>query len=308
MIIFLYGIDTYRSRQKLNAIVESYRNKYPKGLNFRIFDLEENSFQDVMDEASSISMFGDKKLFLFKNAFSNKEFQEPFLKNAKFFFDSKDICIFFEEGLPKKGKLFNFFLKNAKSQEFSPLQGLQLRNWIKGEFEKYKCEVDEKGLVKLVEFVGNDLWRFSNEIRKLASFNSKISEKEIDLLVNSKIESDIFKTIDAIALGDKKRTFSLIKAHLAKGDNPLYLLSMINFQFRNLLMIKDLIERGRPSYLISQITQLHPFVVKKSYSLADKFTLPELKKIYEKIFQADLDIKTGRIKPEVGLDLLIANL
>ena len=308
MIIFLYGEDTYRSRQKLNEIIESYQKKYPKGLNFRVFDLREESFQDIRDEARSVSMFRDKKLLLLKNAFSNKEFQESLLKDTKFFLDSEDIFILFEEGSKQKGKLFNFLLKNAKSQEFSPLQGLQLRNWIKKEFKKYKCEVGEKEMVKLAEFIGNDLWRFSNEIRKLASFSSKIKEEDIDLLVDSKIESDIFKTIDAIAIGDKKRALLLLKGHLAKGDNPLYILSMINFQFRNLLMIKDLIERGRPSYLISQITQLHPFVVKKSYSLANKFTLEELKKIYQKIFQVDLDVKTGKMKPEMSLDLFLAHL
>lgn len=308
MIIFLYGEDTYRSRQKLNEIVESYKKKYPKGLNFRIFDLEEENFLKMKDEARSVSMFGDKKLFLLKNAFNNKEFQESFLKDTKFFLDSKDIFIFFEEGKFKKEKLFNFLIKNAKSQEFNLLRGLQLKNWIRREFDKYDCLIGEKELMKLAEFIGNDLWRLSNEIRKLASFSSKIDEKDIDLLVNSEIESDIFKTIDAIAHGDKKRAILLLRAHLIKGDNPLYLLSMINFQFRNLLMIKDLIERGRSSYLISQITQLHPFVVRKSYSLANKFTFSELKKIYQKIFQVDLDIKTGKIKAEIGLDLFVAYL
>lgn len=308
MIIFLYGEDTFRSKQKLNEIVESYQKKYPKGLNFKIFDLKEKDSQEIRDEVRSVSMFRDKKLFLLKNAFSNKEFQESFLKDAKSFLSLKDIFVFLEEGASKRGKLFNFLLKNAKSQEFSPLQGIQLKNWIKGEFKKYKCEVGEKELVKLAEFIGNDLWRFSNEIRKLASFSSKISEKEIDLLIDSKIESDIFKTIDAIASKNRKLALTLIHKHLAKGDSPLYLLSMINFQFRNLLMVKDLIEEGRSFYSISQVTQLHPFVVKKSYSLADKFTFEELKKIYQRIFQVDFDIKTGKIKPEISLDLFLAYL
>ncbi|PIV65126.1 MAG: DNA polymerase III subunit delta, partial [Candidatus Nealsonbacteria bacterium CG01_land_8_20_14_3_00_12] len=50
------------------------------------------------------------------------------------------------------------------------------------------------------------------------------------------------------------------------------------------------------------------YIIKKSYSLAQKFTIQELKKIYQKIFQVDLDIKTGRVEPEVALDLLIAEI
>lgn len=83
---------------------------------------------------------------------------------------------------------------------------------------------------------------------------------------------------------------------------------MINFQFRNLLIVKDLIQKYRSPYIPSKVTNLHPYVIKKSCSLAQKFTIQELKKIYQKIFQVDLDIKTGRVEPEVALDLLIAEI
>jgi len=73
-------------------------------------------------------------------------------------------------------------------------------------------------------------------------------------------------------------------------------------------MIKDLVERRRPYYSILKTTRLHPFVVKKSYQQASKFTLPELKKIYQKIFQADLNIKTGRTGPEMALDLFLTEI
>jgi DNA polymerase III delta subunit len=36
--------------------------------------------------------------------------------------------------------------------------------------------------------------------------------------------------------------------------------------------------------------------------------MPELKKIYRKIFQIDSDIKTGKIEPETALDLLLAEI
>jgi DNA polymerase-3 subunit delta len=150
----------------------------------------------------------------------------------------------------------------------------------------------------------------NNEIKKLVSFKSKrrIEAEDVELLVKPKIEADIFKTIDAIAQKNKKQALFLIHKHLEKGDSPLYLLSMINFQFRNLLMIKDLIEKNRPYYAILKTTKLHPFVVKKSWQLANKFTFQELKKIYQKIFQADLSIKTGKIEPKITLELLLAEL
>jgi len=150
----------------------------------------------------------------------------------------------------------------------------------------------------------------SNEIKKLANYKNKekIENKDIELLVKPKIESDIFKTIDAIAVKNKKQALELIKKHLEKGDSPLYLLSMINFQFRNLLQVRDLIERQKSFYVFSKKTQLHPYVIKKSYSQAQKFKISELKKIYQKIFEVDLNIKTGKVEPETALDFLIAEI
>jgi DNA polymerase-3 subunit delta len=165
-------------------------------------------------------------------------------------------------------------------------------------------------LNKLAEFVGNDLWQMENEIKKLISFKGgKIIKKEdVEILVKSRIETDIFETIDSLALKNKRKALELIHKHLEKGDSPLYLLSMINFQFRNLLIIKDLIEKGRPYYTFQKITQLHPFVIKKSYSQSQRFSLQELKKIYQKIFQVDLNIKTGKLDPQTALDLFIAEI
>ena len=321
MIIFLYGPDTFRSRQKLNEIIEHYKKIHKSGLNLARIDMENNTFEDFKNQIETTSMFKEKKLIILENAFSNQNFIEKFLKYKKSFGDN--IILFFEEeAVDTKNLLFKFLEKNSKSQEFNFLKGDSLENWIKKEFQKYKIEIVPKAIQILVDFVGNDLWQLSNEIKKLATYSSgagipskarykggeKIEVKDIELLVKPKIETGIFKTIDAISERKKNKALALIHQHLEKGDSPQYLLSMINFQFRNLLEVKDMVERNRPYYIILKKSKLHPFIVKKSYQQAQKFTLQQLKKIYQRIFQVDLAIKTGKITPEVALDLLITEI
>jgi len=316
MIIFLYGPDTYRSRQKLNEIIEHYKKIHKSGLNFKILDLEEKeiSYQDFRDEFQQASMFKEKKLAILINIFLNQEFKENFLKNAKKFIDSKDLILLYEKNeVLSADPLFKFLKKEVKSQEFKPLERQKLKNWIKKEFGNYQMKIEPGVSEKLINFVGNDLWRLSNEIKKLVSYKSKcrnieISRKDVELLVKPEIETDIFATIDAIASKNKRQAFELLHQHLEKGDSPLYLLSMINFQFRNLLVIKNLIKKQKSYSSIIRISKLHPYIIKKSYFQARKFTFEELKKIYQKIFQTDFGIKTGRIDPQTALDLLIAEI
>lgn len=310
MIIFLYGQDTFRSSQKLNEIIEHYKKVHKSGLNLKSVDLSEGDFQEFRNDARTISMFQEKKLIVLRNTSQNKIFQEAFLENKKNYINSDDIFVFIEEEIPGNNKFFNFLKRNAKAQEFRILQGAQLKNWIKKEFNKYGAKTDNDSLDKLIEFVGNDLWRMENEIKKLVSFKKSglVETKDVENLISPKIETDIFETIDAISSRNKKVALELLHRHIENGDSPLYLLSMINFQFRNLLIIKDLVEKGRPYYIFQKITQLHPFVIRKSYDQARKFSLRELKKIYRKIFEVDFDIKTGKLDAQAALDLFLVSI
>ena len=314
MIIFLYGQDTYRSKRKLNELVEHYKKIRKAGLNLKYFDFKEDSFNLLKDEIQQVPIFKEKKLLILKNAFSNPEFGEKLLKNLRasesFFRKSDDIILFYEEGKVKKNALFNFLKKNAKSQEFNFLEGEKLKNWAIKEFKNYGAKIQPQALNKLIEFVGQELWQFSEEIKKLVNYKNGeiIREKDVEILVKQKIETDIFKTIETMASKNKKEALKLIHRHLEKGAHPLYLFSMINYQFRNLLMVKSLGQKYPSYYAILKASQLHPFVVKKAIEQSQKFELEELKKIYQKLFEIDLDIKRGRVEPETALDMLIAEI
>jgi DNA polymerase-3 subunit delta len=307
MIIFLYGPDTFRSRQKLKEIVEYYKKIHKSGLNLVFFDLKEKGFQDFLNFFESSSMFGEKKLAVLENASQNKEFQEKFLKKIKDFSDSKNFVLFYE-GEIQENDFFKKLKENSRWQNFRMLKGKSLEFWIKKEIKKFGAKIEKKALEKLIEFVGEDLWQMENEIKKLVSFKKEIGQREVELLVKPKIEIDIFKTIDAIAQRNKKRALELVRRHLEKGDSPNFVLAMMNFQFRNLLVIKELIEKGKSKNYILRETELHPFLVEKTLKLAKKFQFEELKKIYQRIFQTDFDIKTGKLTPEVGLEMLILGI
>lgn len=300
MIIFLYGQDTYRLKQKLKEITEHYKEVHRSGLNLIFFEGKNLSYQDFRDEFQQTPMFQEKKMVILKNVFSNQEFKDSFLEKGKSFADSKDIVVFAEEGeIPAKDPLFKFLVSSGKVQEFGLLVGAKLRNWAKSEIEKYKIGIRPEALELLVGFIGNDLWQLANEIKKLAAFkkDKTIESADINLLVRPQVETDIFKTVEALALKNKREALSLVHRHLDNGDSPLYLLSMITFQFRNLLLMKKM---GKLAG--------HPFFVRKTAALARSFTLDELTGIYKRIFETDLKIKTGQLDPQLALDLLITGI
>lgn len=310
MVIFLFGKDTYRARQKMKEIVGQYTKIHKSGLNLKYIDYKEKgSSFDLRDDIRQASMFKEKKLVVLRNPFADSEFKQELLEQLDKFAESEDIFLIYEEG-KINASLLKSLKKKAKCQEFELLTNAKLKEWVKKEFIKRKIKIELSALEELVKYVGNDLWRFSNEIDKLTSFKNQgeVEVKDVKLLVRATIETDIFSTIDAIAQKNKKQALKLLHQHLEKGDSAFYILSMIAYQFRNLLIIKELIEKHDSYDAILKKSGLHPFVVRKSYGQCQHFSLEELKKIYQKIFQVDLGSKIGKVRPEAALDLFIAEI
>jgi len=312
MIYFIYGEDSYRAKEKLGEIIDGYKKVHKSGLNLIYVDAKEKSFDDFYSNFKVSSMFAEKKLIILKNVFEDKKFQEDFLGSIKNLQDLKDIVVIFQEQTPdKRTKIFKALQKDAKCQEFEKLEYPALKKWVMQELEKTNTKIAPDALELLLNFVKSDLWRMANEIKKISDYKKDsglVKKEDIELLIRPDVESDIFKTIDALAAKDKKLALSLLHKHLENGDSPLYLLSMIIYQFRNLLIIKELQDAGKPYGTIIKTSGLHPFVAQKTCTLCGHFSMDKLKKIYQKIFQIDADIKVGKIEPELSLDLLIAEI
>jgi len=303
MFYLVYGKEAYLGNQKLKQLIEE--NKEKAQLRLFLDGFIKCSFEDLKNEFRHISMFDSKKVIAIRNGFSNESFMNDFLV----FFKKQEtdhVLIFFEEGEVDK-KVVSFFKKKGEAFKCDPLKGKDLTDFVKKELDKYGAKINTQALDLLIRSCGKDLWRLSTEIKKLATYNKEITTKEVDLLVQTPIEVEIFKTIDAIASKNKKKAFDLIYKHIEKGDSPFYLFTMIVYQFRNLLLVKEY-EAAGYNAAVKALKPMHPFVVKKSLWVTPKFTKKQLELIYTKIYKMDLALKLGKIKPEMALELLIADI
>ncbi|MBI4709306.1 MAG: DNA polymerase III subunit delta [Candidatus Portnoybacteria bacterium] len=315
MIIFLYGPDTFRSRQKLQEIVEGYQVKHKSGLNFRQFDWLPDIWAELGNMLGSISMFAEKKLIVIKEASlaakSDQQKLKELLEKKKTEKDEDIILVFFESKKPEKGELFDWLAKKSEmAQNFEYLSGVKLINWIKKEVENFGGKILPQAAEKLAGSVGSDLWQMHNEIEKLVAYKAEdpIGEKDIDILVKAKFDPNIFNTIDALASRNKTLVYKLLHQHLSQGESEIYILSMFVYQFRNLLQIKSLSEQGTQFGALAKKTGLHPFVIKKSWPQIRNFSLEILEKIYNRLLKLDIAIKRGKIEPKVALDLVVAEI
>ena len=212
-------------------------------------------------------------------------------------FNQNIIIVFWVEKPDKRLGLFKFLKSKAKVKEFSLLKGSQLKNWIKDYIKEQKGEIDNLAIDKLIEYVGKDLWRMSNEINKLLNYNRTIKNESIELLVKPEIDLNIFNMVDALGHKDKNKALKMFKQYLEKREDENYLLTMFIYQIRNLIKAKS---GGK--------LDMHPFVIQKSRQQANNFEWDDLKKIYYQLLTIDFDTKTGRADSKTALELWLAQL
>ena len=325
MIIFLFGKDTYRLHRKLNEIKEGYNKKVGQpNLNFEQFDALEIGFKEFWDRIFQGSIFTDRKLVYIKNLLAGNGFRKNFIKKIKEIAESKMVVVISEGGSTKEtNKDFAIIKKFSRCQEFKPLGKRARVIWAENEFKRNGIRADRFVLEKLIESVGDDMWRLSNEIEKLSCFlggqknesakAKTITLENIKLLIREKIDSDIFKTIDAVSKKEKSRALSLLKNHLDIGDNPSYLISMMAFQFRRMLMLKSEFSQKRSLgqsavYQLSRKFNVHPYAIWKTLEVSRNFSMEDLKRIYQKLFLAEKNIKTNSIEPATAIELFISEI
>jgi len=304
MIYFVYGNDTYRLRKTIDAMRAKYEES--SGMNSSVFDGDYN-LEKMQSDILSLPFLANKRLVTVKNILSAKGVDG---KKVIEILDKKpdsSIVLFIEEGEPDKRTVLYKRLVKEKSKELNLLQGSELTKWIMSETEKSGGQIETKEANMLAGYYGGDLWQLKNEIQKLVSYNKKITEESIEKMSVANINVKIFDLTDAITAKNKGKAFKVLGELLDSGENEMYILSMVQWQMRNLTLVyelKDLNERD-----IASKAKMNPYIVKKTLYVAKKIESPStIKSYYTLIIEAENDIKTGAKDPDVALELLVNKL
>ncbi|MFA6551064.1 MAG: DNA polymerase III subunit delta [Patescibacteria group bacterium] len=335
MIIFLYGADNFRSRQKLNALIEQFKKQRdPQGNNVVSIDGSKTNLDEINGKISSGSLLAEKRLLIISDLFSHKEetIFKPLLaflqklekdnnENSLIFYEARNLeSKKYGEKKPASSagkltvarkKLFEYLKTQKFSEQFNGLDNLKLQTWIKQYASKAGLRVNPQALSLLISATGSNLWLAHNELEKLINFTQKQGGAEITLadarqLIKGAAEENIFALTDALGNKNKALFFSLLENELEAGASLQQIMAMISRQFKIILQIKEQTIAGQAPAQIAAALKLHPFVVQKTMPQTRNFNMDYLKNILTQITELDYKIKTGQGDGLTGLTLLFA--
>ncbi|TSC90637.1 MAG: DNA polymerase III subunit delta, partial [Parcubacteria group bacterium Gr01-1014_2] len=283
--------------------------------NLHKFDLETDDQNEIRNAIKENSFFKQVKFIVVKNPFAKSDFLEKVIKESDLEKQKGSVLLLYQTGEQEKfsarsgsalggksSKLFALLTKIAQIKEFKPPTTQAMNKFAMNYLAKNELSIKKEILAKLVKETGPDLWRLKNELDKIAYFakteNKKsITEEDLAKLVNFKIDHNIFNIIDA-AFSNQGKALTLFEDYLSSGGDPLYLLSMIAYQLKNMLIVRELIDKKYQYVQILKKTKMHPYFFKKNYEVTQKYTLNDLKNIFQKVVNFEIGLKTGQVEAE----------
>ena len=307
MLYFIFGEDNFRSQKYLFEVRDFYKDKGASFFSCDFSDKLSASFDisALEDLFKSNTLFSGSKLVTIKNLFKNTniEFRKELLAvlKSRKIDEAKDIMvIFYEDNTVRSSSLRKWLEEKAKGvKEFPLLKKKGLERWIIEEEQKIGLKLTLEGRQLILISFPSDTGSIYYSLEKLALIKKGLISKElIEENLFLPLNSNIFSFLDNLVEGNTKRTFWFLETLMNQGIHPLYILKMIIFQFRNLLIIKSL--QAKPP-------SMHPFVFQKLHHLAKIISLEVLKSIFQRLLYYDGKIKRGNIDGQVALEMFLVD-
>ncbi len=169
------------------------------------------------------------------------------------------------------------------------------------------------------KFVSDNIEKFASSPHVFIFFEEEVGGEIFDLFKKNAEKVQEFKKsapaaekynpfpiCDAFAAKDKKRLWILFQKALHEGVPAEEIFWKIWWQTKNLLMIKNLSDRGAKN--IQKESGLHPFVAKKTVSALRNFAGGELAGCSARLVELYRDSRDGEEEMPAGLEKFFLNL
>lgn len=242
-VYFLMGEEPYFIDFLSDHFTNNVISEEEKSFNQIVLYGKDVSVNDIMSQARQYPFMGDKMLVVIKEAQELVRTIDQFAAYFKSVQPSTILVFCYKyKTLDKRKELYKTLSKSefAEIFESNKLKDYQVEGWIKTLISDEKLEIEPKAVAMLVEFLGNDLSKISNEIDKL-----KIVLKNDKLITADLVEENIgiskeynnFELINAVAYKNEAKAFGIAKYFaLNTKNNPFVVTTSLLYNFFSKLL------------------------------------------------------------------------
>jgi DNA polymerase III subunit delta len=213
-VYWLEGEEEYFIDRIVNYAENQILNESEAGFNLTVFYGKDAAWADVINACRRYPMFSEKQVVILKEAQQMRDIEklEAYIESpqpATIF-----VVAYKEKKVDGRTKLSKLLKEKAVVFTTKKMYDNQLPEWTSEMVHAKGLTISQKGLMLLVDHIGNDLNRIENEIEKISINLGKrknITEEDIEQYTGVSKDFNVFELQGAIAAKDLQKSIRIIQ-------------------------------------------------------------------------------------------------
>lgn len=318
-ILLVYGMESFFIQKITGALKDSLVDE--TGENLSIYDLEETPIEEVVSDVETYPFFGEKKVIIANNpAFLKARspklpFEHDLKALEKYIQQPVDYSVLVlvapYEKLDNRKKITKELNKKVAVAACNPIMEKEMEMWINHLSKELHMEIDTDAIDVFKSSLSVNLNHLENELIKVATYVGEggVVTKDIaENLTAYTTENSALKLVDAVIERNLSQAFSIYKDLQKLNEQETGLIGLLVYQFRMILRVKLLKEKGYTPVQIRKQVDAHPYVIQIAYEREKRFQKERLGTIINHFAHTDAQIKQGKMDKELAFELLLYEL
>lgn len=294
-IYFFMGEEPYYIDKLTEFIEDNVLTEDEKGFNQMVLYGRDTSVEEVVSNAKRYPMMAERQVVIVKEA---QELSRTIEKLVAYVENPQPTTVlvfaFKYKTLDKRKKVTKLLAKQGVVFESKKLYENQVGDWIKRVLSGQGYGIEPKAAAMLVEFLGTDLSKISNELDKLKIILPKghsITPNDIEENIGISKDFNVFELRKAIGEKNQLKAYQIAE-YFAQNpkDNPLVLTTGLIFGFfSQLLQYHGLKDKSKQN--VASTLRINPFFV-SDYDVAFRnYPMKKVSAIVAKLREIDVKSK-----------------
>lgn len=299
----LLGDEGYLKKQYREKLVSAMVNS-DDTMNYHYEEGNNPNLNNIYELGETLPFFAERRVIVLENTGLLKKASDV---NEHFEqFPDTTCVIMVEEKVDGRNGLYKWFGKHGYVAKMERPDEKMLVAWVKKLCADADKTIDDTTIFYMIQHMGTEMYLLKNELEKLFTYcseRSHIRMEDMKEVCLDEAEDKIFDMLDAIGNRNQKKALQLYRDLLELRKPAMQILALMSRHFNILMQISGL--QGKDNKTIASLCGIAPYFVKSYAVQANAYTFEELKHMLERCQETDQDVKTGKIKDVVGVELLI---
>lgn len=294
-IYFLMGEEPYYIDKISDYIEDNVLQEEEKGFNQMVMYGRDVTVEQIIDTAKRFPMMAERQVVIVKEAQDLVRSIDKLQAYAENLQPTTVLVICYKyKKLDKRKAVYKAINKVGLVYESKKLYENQVADWIRRVVAGKKYLIESKSALMLIEFLGTDLSRISNELDKLMAIlksGATITPQVIEQNIGISKDYNNFELRKAI--GEK----NILKANKIinyfgqnQKSNPIVMtVSLLNSFFTQLLIYHSLNDKSKNS--VAKALSVSPFFVSDYSTAAKNYPMRKVSQVIGMLREADLKSK-----------------